>query len=414
MDYIIDGCKPLCGEISVYGAKNCTLTLLGASILTDDEIELTNCPDIVDVDNMIKILRNLGKRITRSYDKLTISGGLTTTVVDRSLATLLRGSALILGSVMARYHEITLPLPGGCAIGARPMDIHIDGLRAMNVDVKCNENELVCLGRPAPTAYKLRFASVGATENLLCACVLSEGRSVLYNCAIEPEVVALEEMLARMGAKIDGIGTSCLVIEGVSSLHGVTFDVIPDRIVAATYLSAVVASCGDVTIRDCNPNHLSAFLKLLKDSFNVEVYGTAIRLIVSKQPKDYGHIITAPYPFFPTDMQSLILSLAAFSNGGTSIIEEKLFENRLSKNVCELIKMGAKINCDGRVAQITGSKLNGASVIAGDLRGGAGLVIAALNANGRSIVSGVEHINRGYVDLAFNLKKLGACILTQK
>lgn len=408
MDYIIEGGKPLYGEINVYGAKNCALTLLGASVLTDDEIVLSNCPDIVDVDNMVKILRHLGKKIVRSNDMLAISGGLSATEVDRDLATLLRGSALILGSVLARYHKITLPLPGGCAIGARPMDIHIDGLRAMGVHVNCTERELVCVGTPVSTTYKLRFASVGATENLLCACVFNNGRSVLQNCAIEPEVVALEHMLAKMGAKIYGIGTPQIVIDGVSSLHGAAFTVIPDRIVAATYLSAIVAAGGDVTIQSCNPAHLCAFTNILQSRFEIRIYESAIRLIAHNQPKDYGHIVTAPYPLFPTDMQSLLLSLAAFSDGGVSVIEEMLFESRLSRNVSELTKMGANVDCDGRVAKIVGSKLHGAEVIASDLRGGAGLVVAALNASGRSIVSGVEHINRGYVNLAANFKTLGA------
>lgn len=410
MDYIIKGGGRLRGEIGVYGAKNCALALLGATILTDDEVILNNCPQITDVDNMLKLLASMGKTVIRRGDEVKVSGALTTIEADSGLATLLRGSALILGSCIARYHQVTLPLPGGCAIGSRPMDIHLNGLEAFGVEVEFEEKQVQCKGVPREGYYRMRFASVGATENLLCCCSLTEGICELENCACEPEVVALEEMLVKMGVQIDGVGSSHLVIKGVKKLHGVYFDIIPDRIVAATYLSAAIASKGNITVTNCIPEHLGAFLGIIERHFDVKRYDTAIKLTVNNQPSGYGRIVTAPYPLFPTDMQSLLMSLAAFSNKGDTVIVEKLFENRLLHHANELNKMGANISVQGEFARITGSALKGADTQAQDLRGGAALVVAALNANGTSTIRGVEHINRGYVNLAENLRKLGANI----
>ena len=414
MDYIVSGGNRLCGKIAVYGAKNCALALLGATVLTEEEIVLRNCPEIVDVENMLSLLRAMGKSVVRSGDVVRVSGSLSTTSAPRSLATLLRGSALILGSTVAKYNQIDLPLPGGCAIGARPMDIHLKGLETLGIEVANYDDGVSCRGVPKGANYQLRFASVGATENLLCACAIAKGKSVLANCATEPEVVALEQLLERMGAKIDGIGSSTVEIVGVETLHGAEFDVIPDRIVAATYLSATVATQGDVTVTNCNPQHLKAFLDVLSLYFYIEQTHNALHIKADAQPNGYGIITTAPYPYFPTDMQSLVLSLAAMSNGGRTVIVEKLFENRLNHNAYELNKMGACVTVEADKAIVLGKKLHAANVASHDLRGGAGLVIAALNAEGKSVVSGVEHINRGYVNLAENLSTLGANIVTVK
>lgn len=410
MDYIVNGGKKLNGEIAVYGAKNCALALLGASVLTDEEIILRNCPQIVDVENMLSLLKSMGKNVERDGDTVHVQGSLTSTFAPKEFATLLRGSALLLGSTVAKYHSIDLPLPGGCAIGARPMDIHLSGLEALGIFVDRTSDKVNCRGIPKGANYALRFASVGATENLLCACALAKGESVLYNCATEPEVVALEQLLVQMGAKINGIGCSTIAIEGVTKLHGATFDVIPDRIVAATYLSSAVATLGDVTVTNCCPQHLNAFLETLSSRFYIKQYSNAIRVKADSRPDGYGEITTAPYPLFPTDMQSLVMSLAACSNGKT-VIREKLFENRLKHNADELNKMGANITVQGDCAVILGRQLHCANVVAHDLRGGAGLLIAALSAEGNSRVAGVEHINRGYVNLAQCLRAIGADII---
>lgn len=410
MEYIVRGNIPLVGEISVCGAKNCALALLGATVLTDETVVLTKCPHIADVDNMLLLLKKMGKKVMRSGQTVQISGKLNTVNAPAEVATLLRGSVLVLGAVLARYGQITLPLPGGCAIGARPIDIHTDGLKHFGVSVEYDDKGLVCKGKPQPSAFKLRFASVGATENLLCAAVLSPGQSVLYNCATEPEVVALEQMLVQMGAQISGVGGSVLTITGVQRLSGTVFDIIPDRIVAATYLSAAAASHGKVTVSNCCPQHLSAFINAVCGRYDVRLYNDTVTLDADRAVSDYGKVVTAPYPGFPTDMQSLLLSLAALSAGGTTEITENLFENRLQHNADQLALMGADISVNGNTALVRGRRLFGTELCARDLRGGAGLVVAALGAEGTSAVRGVEHINRGYVDLAAELSSLGADI----
>ena len=314
-----------------------------------------------------------------------------------------------MGGVLARCGQIQLPLPGGCAIGSRPIDIHLDGLRKMGVDICEQDTHVVCNGKPKCATYKLRFPSVGATQNLICASVLSRGKTVLKNCAIEPEIVALERLLVRMGAKISGVGCSTVTIDGVSSLHTAMVNVIPDRIVTATYLASVVCAGGKLTLTNCNPRQLRSFLNLLSSNFSTKVYKHEIEIVVDKKASSYGVVQTAPYPHFPTDMQSLLLSMACFASGQTTIVEN-LFENRLTHNANELNKMGAKIVVDGRVATINGSSLVGGQVIAHDLRGGAGLVVASLGAQGQTRVCDVEHIHRGYTNWAQNLNSVGAKI----
>lgn len=410
MDYIIEGGHKLDGEISVYGAKNCALALLGATVLTDDEVVLTNCPQIVDVENMLELLKSIGKKVWRVGDVVGVSGTLTTTNVTTPTASLIRGSILILGSILARYGSVQLPHPGGCAIGSRPIDIHLDGLRAMGVLVNETPTDVVCCGMPKSITYKLRFASVGATQNLICASVFSKGKTVLKNCAIEPEIVALERMLVSMGAKISGIGCSTVTIEGVERLHATTAKIIPDRIITATYLSAVACAGGKLYVDNCNPRHLRSFLQLLCCNFPTKVYNHAIAIEVSNRAKSYGFVQTAPYPFFATDMQSLLLSMACFASGSTHI-EENLFENRLAHNAQQLNMMGAKITHHGNTAMVEGVEtLVGTNVTAMDLRGGAGLVVAGLGAQGTTAVSGVSHVRRGYINLAESLCLVGANI----
>lgn len=414
MDYIINGGKRLGGEIAVYGAKNCVLPLLGASVLTDDEIVLRNCPRITDVLNMLRLLECMGKRVLWAGDTITITGRLSSTQAPQDLAKLLRGSNLILGSTLARYGEIDLPLPGGCAIGARPMDIHLAGLERMDVEIKCLENVLYCKGKPKGANYTMRFASVGATENLVCAAALAKGETTLHNCATEPEVEALERLIVAMGGQIEGIGTPNLTIKGVKRLHGAEFNVIPDRIVAATYISAAVSAGGRVTVTNCNIQHLRAFLNLLYPHFDIKEYADAVTINCDKQPAGYGRIVTAPYPFFPTDMQSLVLALASCADDGYTVIHENLFESRLKHIADELSSMGADIRVEDNVAHVKGGLLVGSDVTAYDLRGGAALVIAGLNASGQTIVHGGKNICRGYLNIAECLSSLGAEIVEKQ
>lgn len=411
LKYIIRGGNRLFGELPVDGSKNCALALLAASVLTDDDVVLTNCPQISDVSVMCKILAAMGKKVVVQKNVVCVGGKTATWLVPPDLGGKLRGSSILLGSLLARFGKAVLPMPGGCAIGSRPMDIHLDGLKRMGVDCSDLCGKLNCQGAVRGTEFNLRFASVGATENLLMAAVLGDGVTVLTNCATEPEVEALEIALCQMGAQIQGVGTDRLEICGVDRLHGVTVDVIPDRIVAATYLASVAAAGGCVKIVGCNPSHFSSFTDLLSSRFDLQVGAGYVKITSDRQPSDYGQIATAPYPLFPTDMQSLALSLAACSASGTTRITENLFENRLRHNACELEKMGANVNVTGNEATIVGTKLVGANVRAGDLRGGAALVVAALAASGVTEIDSVEHVMRGYCDLAGRLGSVGADVV---
>ena len=409
MDYIIDGKRPLRGELQIYGAKNCALALLGATVLTSEEVILKNCPQIVDVENMLLLLQTLGKKVVRQGEVVSVSGNVST-AVPKEKAKLLRGSGLVLGGLVSAYGEAFLPSTGGCAIGARPIDIHLQGLESMGVSVEQNETGTKCFGKPKGCIFNLRFPSVGATENLLCAASMASGTTLLTNCALEPEVVALEQMLVQMGARIGGVGTSQLEISGVSKLHGTEFSVIPDRIVACTYLACVAAAGGCVSLTNCNPQHFQAFLRLFKKPFELKTFANAVRFSAKGCPKDYGETSTAPYPAFPTDCQQLLLSLCAQSDSGTSYITENLFENRLAHNAEQLNKMGGNVEVWGNKAKIVGKNLCGAEVFARDLRGGAGLVVAALGAEGTTIVHDVEHVFRGYRNFAEELRFVGASI----
>lgn len=406
MDYIIEGQHKLNGEVAVCGSKNCALPLLAATVLTDKEVVLHNCPDIFDVQNMLSLLESLGKKTQRQGETVIVGGEVATTQISREKAVLLRGSGLLLGGLVAKRGSAFLPQTGGCAIGKRPMDIHVDGLRALGVEVDDAEG-IVCHGKPVGGKYRLRMPSVGATENLLCAASLCKQTTVLLNCAMEPEVVALQRFLQLLGVKIQGVGTSTLHIEGKESLGGGEFQIIPDRIVACTYLACAVACGGNVTVKDCSPMHFECFLKMLEERFTLRTFQNAVNIVVSRKTDGYGSVTTAPYPGFPTDVQQILLSLAALSDGGTTKITETLFENRLKHNVSQLQKMGAEVSCRGDCAEIRGKNLHAADVSAADLRGGAALVVAALGAEGTSRVSQAQHIFRGYSCFRENLVSLG-------
>ncbi len=413
MKFCIDGQHRLCGELPVYGAKNCVLALLGATVLTDEDVVLRNCPNIADVQNMLLVLQSLGKQFCwESGDTLRVFGSVCNTTVSQSLANKLRGSALVLGSLVGKCHKAILPCPGGCSIGLRPLNIHVEGLQAFGVEVT-SQGHLQCNGIPMGATFRLPIASVGATENLVCCSVLGKGRFVLSNCATEPEVENLQQMLVAMGAKIHNVGKGTVVVEGVRKLHGVTWQVIPDRIVCATYIACAVASKGQLTVTNCNPLHLQSFLQYLPNPITVKVYKNAIQVICNAYPSSFGKVVTAPYPGFPTDMQSIFLALACLSSGGTTVIEEKMFENRLAHNASQLCKMGARISIVGQTAMVVGRQLHGATVECGDLRGGASLVVAGLGAQGKTTVTNTHHILRGYSQLAEALQGVGAKIKVQ-
>ena len=412
MDYIVNGGNKLSGSLHVYGAKNCVLACLAATLLTDEQVVLTNCPDIVDVTNMAGCLTALGKRVCRYGDVIVVDGTPSTSAVPREKAVLLRGSALLLGPLVARSGNCVLPLPGGCAIGARPMDIHVDGLRALGADVETFADKIECRSGVSGGKYALRFASVGATENLICAAVCANGRTELDNCAREPEIAAMCRMLNAMGARIDGIGRSRVCIEGVDKLHGTTFAVIPDRIVAATYIACGLSAGGELSVVGCPSRYLSAFVDAFGGGGAIRAYKDMQHVSASGRVRLPQRIVTAPYPGFHTDMQSLALSLAATGRGKCTICEN-LFENRLAHNAEQLNKMGGNVQVDGRCACVTGGKLHGANVTSHDLRGGAALICAALAAEGTTVVSDQGYILRGYCNLAEELASVGGSVVEQ-
>ena len=407
MDYLIGGGHRLNGEVTASGCKNAVLPLLAASVLTDEPMLFCNCPDIADVRNMLLLLQATGKHADFCDGSITVRGKASNNLLPAALCARLRGSGLLLGSLLAKTGGASLPQSGGCAIGDRPMDIHIDGLRALGAEVS-ERKGICCRGSIAGGRYRLRMPSVGATENLLCAAAACVHPVTLENCAVEPEVEQLQQVLQSMGAEITGMGTSTVTVRG-GRLHGCSAEVIPDRIECATYLATCAAVGGKVTVKRCVPRHLGAFLPLMKGGFHIEEGQDCITICSDGVFDGFGYISTAPYPGFHTDLQQITAALAAVACGKTVIVEN-MFENRLTHNASQLALMGANITVRGRRAEIFGSKLHGACITAADLRGGAALVTAALAAKGQSRVRCANHILRGYENFEQKLSRLGADI----
>ncbi len=409
-EYIINGGQPLDGALEIKGAKNSILPLMAASILTDEITVLHNCPNISDVDSMINILEGLGSKIIRSGRDVIIDNSMTDkSEIPASLAKELRSSVFLLGSLLSRHKKAKVAYPGGCDIGLRPIDIHITGLRELGIEIQEQGGYILCNCLNAKSAdIVLDLPSVGATENLMLASVFIKGKTVIRNCAKEPEIVDLQKFLNTMGAKIRGAGSSVIVVEGVDKLHGIEYTPIPDRIVAGTYLIAVAMCGGNVELSGVNPEHISSLIsKLSKTTCKVHIKNDRILIRSKGRQKSLECIETMYYPGFPTDLQSQIMAMQTVSRG-TSVIVENIFETRF-KTASQLKKLGADITIKGRVAVIRGVKeLIGAEVAASDLRGGASLVLAGLVAKGTSIVKDIHYIDRGYEDLSVELQKLGA------
>ncbi|MDD4839087.1 MAG: UDP-N-acetylglucosamine 1-carboxyvinyltransferase [Clostridia bacterium] len=419
----IVGGNRLCGCVKLKGAKNSVLPLLSASLLTEDEVTICECPNILDVENMLKILKELGVKVERDGDKIKTSGKILNTEIPDSLAREMRSSIFLIGSMLGKAGKARTAYPGGCAIGRRPIDLHIKGLKELGVSVTestthidCktpkskNENGNVCTSKLHGADIYFEKVSVGATENLILASVLANGRTILRNVAREPEICDLVRMLNAMGAQIKVVGSSILEITGVESLHGIVYTPIPDRIVAGTLMVAVAMCGGEVQILNCEANHLKAITtKLANSSCNITTrYG--ITLIESNgAPAFMRALATAPYPGFPTDMQAQFVTMMSIANG-TSLVSEKVFENRFGY-VEELKKLGADIEIVHDIAVVKGnSKLKGATVKATDLRGGSALVLAGLKAEGTTYVEDIFHIDRGYESFEIMLSELGANI----
>jgi len=410
----IQGGKPLIGEVRISGAKNSVLPILAASILTAHPVYLGNVPHLNDVTTMMTLLGQLGINITVD-DKLNIqidAKELTSLCAPYDLVRTMRASILVLGPILARFHEAKVSLPGGCEIGPRPVDMHIDGLKAMGADIVIEDGYIKATSKGRLQGAKIVFdlVTVTGTENLMMAASLAEGITVLENAAREPEVQDLAAFLNKMGAKITGAGTDTIVIEGVAALNGCEHRVIPDRIETATYLVAAAITRGKIKVRDTNASLLDAvIIKLREAGADIAISPDSISLDMQGKRPAALNIKTAPYPGFPTDMQAQFSTLNAVAKGH-GIISETVFENRFM-HIQELQRMGAKFKIEGNTAISTGQEfLNGAPTMATDLRASACLVLAGLVASGNTVVDRVYHIDRGYERIEEKLVQLGASI----
>lgn len=409
---IIDGGTQLCGEIEMQTAKNAALPIIAACILTDEPVIIEKCPLLSDINAMLDIIRHLGCRASFDGDNLTVCcADISLNVINSDLTGKLRSSIFILGSILSRCRRAYISHPGGCEIGLRPIDLHISGLKALSVKIEDDCGVICCDGSDMKGAVvNLDFASVGATENLMMAGALSDGETVIVNAAREPEIVDLAAFINAMGGKVYGAGESIVKITGVKKLHGCTYRPMPDRICAGTFLTAVAATGGSVSVRNVVPEHILGITERLKRiGAKLSVRGDTVKLSAENRPRAIHKLETNVYPAFPTDMQPQFCALLARAVG-SSVIVENLFENRFGYTA-ELVKMGAHITVKDRVAVVNGvQSLHGAVINACDLRGGAALAIAALSAEGRSVLYGTEHIDRGYESIEHSFSALGAKI----
>jgi UDP-N-acetylglucosamine 1-carboxyvinyltransferase len=412
--FVIRGGNPLVGTIHVSGAKNSALPCMAAAILTEDEVTLENMPQVRDIETEKRLLASMGAEVRPgdAPNSATIScRRLSDPVAKYEIVKTMRASSLVLGPLIARAGVARVAMPGGCAIGGRPIDLHIKGLEKMGATITQEHGYLEARVEQLRGAHLLfDKITVTGTEDLLMAAVLAEGESLMENCAREPEVADLAALLTAMGAKIEGAGTSTIRVQGVSRLHGAHYRINPDRIEAGTFLVAGAITGGDLTVANCNPEHLSAVIaKLQEAGARVDILEPdSVRVRVGEQLRAAG-ISTEEYPGFPTDMQAQYMALATQAEG-VSVIEENIFENRFM-HVQELVRMGANIKVEGRTATVRGpAKLSAAAVMCSDLRASASLVLAALIADGESILDRVYHMDRGYERIEEKLAGVGAQI----
>ena len=412
---LVRGGKPLKGQIPIAGAKNACLTLMPATLLSEEPLTLTNAPRLSDIVTMKALLESLGVEVTSMAGGkvLTMSShALTTTRADYEIVRKMRASNLVLGPLLAREHHAIVSLPGGCAIGARPMDIHIDARTALGAEIELKDGYLHAVARGGLKGGRvpLRFASVGATENVLMAATLAKGTTLIENAAREPEIVDLARCLRAMGAQISGEGTSTIEIQGVDRLHGATHQVVTDRIELGTYMLAPVIAGGEVECLGGRLELVDSFVEKLVAT-GVHVEETAKGLLVrhtGERPRAVD-VVTEPFPGFPTDLQAQMMAMLCTA-AGTSVLEEKIFENRFM-HAPELMRMGAKIDVHGGIAHVTGvERLKGAPVMATDLRASVSLILAGLAAEGETLVNRVYHLDRGYELLEEKLSGVGADI----
>jgi UDP-N-acetylglucosamine 1-carboxyvinyltransferase len=404
------------GDIAISGAKNAALPIVCAGILSANQLELTNVPVLRDINTLIALLTGMGAKISFADNKMRIDGGtINNYVAPYELVKTMRASILVLGPLLARFGQAEVSLPGGCAIGARPVDQHIKGLEQMGAKIEIEHGFIkASVDNCLKGAHIIMdMVTVTGTENLLMAATLATGTTILENSATEPEVTDLAECLVKMGAKIEGIGTDRLTIHGVKELHAAKHAIVADRIEAGTYAVAAAISQSDFTLTNVRPDTMSSIINKLKlAGCKVDVGNDTLRVAMNKAPNAVD-IITSPYPLFPTDMQAQFMALNCVADG-TSNLAETIFENRYM-HVPELIRMGANIKIDGNLATVHGvSKLQGTTVMATDLRASASLVLAGMFADGETIVDRVYHLDRGYEKMEDKLSRVGADIIRVK
>jgi UDP-N-acetylglucosamine 1-carboxyvinyltransferase len=411
---IVCGGKKLNGEIPVQGAKNSVLPILVATLLVNGVSVIHNCPYLSDVDATIRILRYLGCTVSRDRQTVTVdSSTMCRQDVPDNLMREMRSSIVFLGGIIGRTGKAVLSTPGGCEIGLRPIDLHLSAMEQFGANVTIENGFIVCSAEEkglCGTRIVLAFPSVGATENIILASTLAKGTTVISNAAREPEISDLADFLNRCGAKIYGAGDGTIIVEGVSRLHSAEHTIIPDRIVAATYMIATAMTGGKVTLNDVIPSHLGPIIQPLRETgCAVFVKGRNVTVSSKKQLKRIKMIRTMPHPGFPTDVQAQMMALTTIADG-TSVFIENIFESRF-KHIGELLRFGAKIHAEGRMAVVEGVKsLSGANVKATDLRGGSAMILAGLSANGITEISQIHHIDRGYEEPEKVLQFLGADI----
>ena len=410
---IVAGGACLRGEVRISGAKNAVLPILCATLLADDPVRITNVPRLHDVLTIARLLHGLGARVVHEGDALTVDPrSVDSHVAPYELVKTMRASVLVLGPLLAKFGDAEVSLPGGCAIGSRPVDLHIKGLQALGADISVDHGFIKarCDGRLKGARHVFEMVSVGATENVLMAAALADGTSVLENVAMEPEIVDLAECLVAMGARIEGAGTSRITVEGVERLHGCEHAVVADRIETGTFLVAAAMTGGSIVATHARPETLDAVLEKLREAgAAISIDGDRISLDMHGERPLAVNLTTAPHPAFPTDMQAQFMALDCVADG-VGVIIETIFENRFM-HVNELLRLGADIRVDGHTAVVRGlERLGGAPVMATDLRASASLILAGLVADGETTIDRIYHLDRGYENIEAKLSALGASI----
>ena len=411
----IEGGHPLTGTVRTQGAKNSVLPILAATLLSPGESVIHNCPRLTDVEYTLEILRRLGCRAEREGETVTVSAAAPTEwEIPDDLMREMRSSVIFLGAILGRMGRAELSYPGGCELGARPIDLHLSALRALGAEIDERGGRLSCRGALTGADITLALPSVGATENIMLAAVRAEGITSITNAAREPEIVDLQNFLNALGAEVQGAGSSVITIRGGRPLHGGEHTVIGDRIAAATWLSAVAAAGGEARITGVDWRHLSTVTAVLSEAgCKIESAPNIIAIRAPERLRAVRPIRTAPYPGFPTDAQAIMMAALCTAEGAT-VFAENIFDSRY-RHVDELVRMGADIRVEGKVAVVYGvPRLFGAQVTAADLRGGAALAVAALGAEGETILSGLRHVRRGYADLPADLRALGASVTEEE